>query len=355
MLEIDHGHTYFLVVPDDSDYRDLRLEDRAGQVRYYRGKFGYLGLVFFDILTRHRYLRRFKPDLVWTMSGFGLSRPPCRQVVSVQYGHVMYENEEMEWLDWKAKLKLAYLRFRFRSQLPETDLVIFQTQTMKERCQEKYGYQGRALVTYKGLSNFLDSERTSTAHELEPFSDRFKLFYLTRYYSHKGLEALVEMMDRYREVLKNVALVITIEKDQHSKARRLLDRIEEKGLGDRVINVGSLEQSRLADFYGSCDCLVMPTLLESFSGTYLEAMYYGLPIITSDLDFAREICGPAAVYVDPRNVESIKDAVMRVQNDPQLRTQLVLRGKERLTGQFSMTWSQIAKMILSEFNRIGRV
>ena len=32
----------------------------------------------------------------------------------------------------------------------------------------------------------------------------------------------------------------------------------------------------------------MPTLLESFSGTYVESMYFEKPILTSDLDFAKK-------------------------------------------------------------------
>lgn len=35
----------------------------------------------------------------------------------------------------------------------------------------------------------------------------------------------------------------------------------------------------------------MPTVLEVFSATYPEAM--ALPIVTSDLDFARDICDNA--------------------------------------------------------------
>lgn len=352
LLEIDQQNTYLLIVPDDPDYRDLRLEDHVDMVRYYNGKFGYLGLVFFDVLTRHRLLRQFKPDLVWFMSGSGLYRPPCKQAVSIQNAHVMYKNKDLEWLTLKAKLRLAYLRFRFRSQLQKTDLVLFQTQTMKERCQEKYNYQGRALVTYKGLSSFLDSEKDIAPPELRPFRDHFKLFYLTRYYPHKGLETLVELMDQYRELLKDVVLVITIEGSQHPLARKLLAMIRHKGLEDRVINVGSLKQSQLADFYSGVDCLVMPSRLESFSGTYLEAMHYGVPIITSNLDFAREICGSAAVYVDPRNVRGIKDAVLQVKQDLQLRNEMIRKGQERLAEKFSMNWKEIAEDIKREFDRI---
>ena len=49
----------------------------------------------------------------------------------------------------------------------------------------------------------------------------------------------------------------------------------------------------------------MPTLLESFSGTYVEAMYHQIPIFTSDIDFAHDVCKEAAFYFDPLDSNSI--------------------------------------------------
>ena len=51
--------------------------------------------------------------------------------------------------------------------------------------------------------------------------------------------------------------------------------------------------------YKQCDGLLMPTLLESFSGTYVEAMYHQLPIFTSDIDFASGVCKDSAFYFNP--------------------------------------------------------
>ena len=86
----------------------------------------------------------------------------------------------------------------------------------------------------------------------------------------------------------------------------------------------------------------MPSRMESFSGTYLESMHFGLPILTSDLDFAREICGGAADIFDPWDALSIKDAILRVKGDPNLREDLVAKGRKRLSESFKRTWEDIA-------------
>jgi len=87
--------------------------------------------------------------------------------------------------------------------------------------------------------------------------------------------------------------------------------------------------------------MFLPTFLESFSGTYLEAMHFGLPILTSDLDFAHAVCGDAAIYFDPWNAASIKDAILKLRNNPELSQELVAKGKTRLQTNFR-SWDEIA-------------
>ena len=60
-------------------------------------------------------------------------------------------------------------------------------------------------------------------------------------------------------------------------------------------------------------------------------MTIGKPILTSDLDFAHEVCGDAALYFNPTSPEAIAEAVNRVIENRELRRKLVGRGRERLT------------------------
>ena len=52
--------------------------------------------------------------------------------------------------------------------------------------------------------------------------------------------------------------------------------------------LGWLDRNELVDLYLNSDVALVPSLFESFSGSYIEAMYYELPLIVSDLDFAKK-------------------------------------------------------------------
>jgi glycosyltransferase involved in cell wall biosynthesis len=74
----------------------------------------------------------------------------------------------------------------------------------------------------------------------------------------------------------------------------------------------------------------MPTLLEVFSTTYLEAMFMKVPILSSDMEFARDICGNAAIFCNPTDVEEYAKNILILYNDPTLRKNLIQKGEQNL-------------------------
>ncbi len=59
-------------------------------------------------------------------------------------------------------------------------------------------------------------------------------------------------------------------------------------------------------------------------------MAIGLPIVTTDLDFAHDVCDDAALYYRPRDAGGAADAIERLLDDRQLWERLIARGKEVL-------------------------
>ena len=96
---------------------------------------------------------------------------------------------------------------------------------------------------------------------------------------------------------------------------------------------------------------ILPTLLESFGLTYLEAMQNNCPIITSDLEFARYVCGDAALYFDPKSPSSILDMIIKLKDDQKLRMRLVENGQKRIKSFFK-SWDDVAREYLKVIESI---
>lgn len=106
-----------------------------------------------------------------------------------------------------------------------------------------------------------------------------------------------------------------------------------------VINVGPVSMDVVPSLYSQCDALLMPTLLESFSGTYVEAMFHHKTILTSNLDFAKDVCGQAAFYFDPLDPDSILSAINHAFEDNDKRMRKIEKGRKQLDQLLS--WDQV--------------
>lgn len=102
------------------------------------------------------------------------------------------------------------------------------------------------------------------------------------------------------------------------------------GVRHCVENVGPLKLDGCIEQYRVADCLFLPTLAEIFSATYLEAMAMQVPIVTTNLDFAREVCADAGIYYEPLSAEAAAEAIRSVVVDEELRRALIEKGQRRL-------------------------
>lgn len=348
-------HTYQISIPDDTDYRDIIAGIANCEPIVFRPSGGPVGRIRYERNQIAPAVHAFKPDVLLGMGGVGLDDPPCRQALLVQDAHYFYPARYYAMESAFRKLVKAYHKRSLRRQLRRTDLVFCQTPVATERLRSTFAYSGQIEVCPNAVTAFAakTDDVAVAADKLKGYEEHFKLFYLTKYYPHKNLEGIVEMFDRFREALDGIVAVMTVAPDQHSKAPGLIASIERRGLADRIVNVGPLPQADLGAYYAYCDALLMPTFLESFSGTYLEAMHFETPILTSDLDFARGICGDAALYFDPWDVSAMKDAVLRLKDDAAMAADLITKGRQRLASMYA-GWNTIATDVLEHLVALAR-
>jgi len=225
--------------------------------------------------------------------------------------------------------------------------VYCQTETARRRFHEKHGYPLERIGVCPNAFSPLIKASEIWPEPLAAFRGRFVVFVLAKYYNQKNLERVAALFHRYREAFQEAVCVLTISAEQGWRARRLIRRIQRWGLGRQVLCVGSIAHEELGRYFHAADVLFLPTLLESFTSTFLEAMQFDVPIVTSDLDFAREVCGNAAEYVTPFSLKDMADGILRIMRDSALREQLVAAGRERLE-EYHRTWPDILRDVLDQ-------
>ena len=107
-------------------------------------------------------------------------------------------------------------------------------------------------------------------------------------------------------------------------------KILNEDIRDNVINIGYIEVQKCVQLYKEVDFLFLPTLLETFTATYPEAMKMKVPILTSNLSFAKDICGEAAIYFSPLDANDIIKKICGTVNNPQKIEKLIWEGSKQI-------------------------
>ena len=99
----------------------------------------------------------------------------------------------------------------------------------------------------------------------------------------------------------------------------------------RVIWVDWMARNDLLGLLRGAAALLAPSLAEGFGLPAVEAMGLGVPALTSQAGAPGEVCGPAALLVDPLDVRALADAITALDSNAGLRAALIAAGRKRAT------------------------
>lgn len=120
------------------------------------------------------------------------------------------------------------------------------------------------------------------------------------------------------------------------------DENKEQDFGN-VIRLGYVSDDDLAALLSKALCFVFPSLIEGFGLPLVEAMAVGCPIVSSNTASMPEVCGEAAILLDPTRGDLWVDAIKTLRDDEALRQKLVADGKVQMK-RFS--WTESARAYL---------
>ena len=182
-----------------------------------------------------------------------------------------------------------------------------------------------------------DVDRVRERYQLQ---DDFVL-YAGNVKPHKNLVRLIEAFDLVRRSgLDHLKLVLI--GDQISKYTALRRAVHAHQLHRYVRFLGYQSEDTLAIMYRLARVFVFPSLYEGFGLPPLEAMASGTPVVASNVSSLPEVLGDAALFVEPRDPQSIADGIRRVLCDERLRCELRAKGFARAS-QFS--WERSVRRI----------
>jgi glycosyltransferase involved in cell wall biosynthesis len=327
-------HKFTIIIPENSDYSEfLNISENVVLIAFPVASKQWL-LPFTNAYLLPRFLDKEGCDIVFNLSDLPIpTRLP--QLFLFDWSYAAFPDS----IAWKLggirdrltrKLKL----YIFKKNFLYIDVVIAQGEALRQRLMRLYDIANVPVVPNAVSLDNLTSNRIVDFG----LTKGYKLLCLSRYYSHKNIEIFLDLGDLISKNKLDWKIIVTIDQSHSEGAKLFLEMVKKRGLDQIILNVGSVDMGDVPSLYQQCDALLLPTLLESFSGTYIEAMYHCKPIYTSNYEFAHDVCKNSAWYFDPLDANSIFDCINYAIANQDLRLEKILIGSEILNAM--PDWNQ---------------
>lgn len=147
---------------------------------------------------------------------------------------------------------------------------------------------------------------------------------------HKNFDILPEVLKELTMLgVDNVRFRVTIPQG-NTLLKEFEEQLKGNGLEGRIISHGRCSQIELAEMYRQCQLCFLPTLLEVFSASTLEAMYFRLPVVATDFDFNTEVMSDSCLYYEPMNAKSAAEQIKKYVESETLREEMRNKMDKRL-------------------------
>jgi glycosyltransferase involved in cell wall biosynthesis len=129
----------------------------------------------------------------------------------------------------------------------------------------------------------------------------------------------------------------------------IIDSVD-PGVRRKVRFLNHLSPEELRYVYSGALATTFPSLYEGYGLPLIESMSFGVPVLTSRSSSLPEVCGDAALYVDPFDVRDIREKIERLVGDAPLRDYLSERGLQRAQ---ELSPANFAEQVAGGYRRLG--
>ena len=187
-------------------------------------------------------------------------------------------------------------------------------------------------VIYEAAEAHLD---TLEPYEALPFKEF--IMYVGQQPDYKNVRRLIEAHQQLLATHPDLGLVLVGRMNPDTVANKTWSEV--KGYKN-VHFTGFITDPQRDWLFTKALAYVFPSRMEGFGLPPLEAMAYGTPVVSSNASCMPEVLGDAAEYFDPLNVSDIASAIERVISNPELRQDLIARGRGQVA---KYSWERMAK------------
>jgi len=321
----DHPeHEFFFLFDRKFDDQFIFADNVKPMIVRPQARHPFLYFIWFE-LSIPWILRKIKADLFLSPDGYISLRSDLKSIAVFHDLNFEHYPEDLPWLERN------YYRFFFPRFARKANRIATVSEFSKKDIVDCYSVDHKKIdVVYNGANELYSpvspSIQTDTRNQ---FSNGHPYFlFIGALHPRKNLCNLFKAFDEFKSSSNSDTklLIVGAKKWWTSEIRNTYDSLKHH---NDVVFTGRLSAEALQQVLGSALALTYISYFEGFGIPIIEAFRAEVPVITSNVTSMPEVAHDAALIIDPFSVADIKDAMIRIAEDPKLRHELINKGKKR--------------------------
>lgn len=205
------------------------------------------------------------------------------------------------------------------------------------------------------FENEVGCKRVAVVPNIIPFhnvvckesNDFVECLFLGAVNKNKGIYDMLDVLNMYQEDFRG-KLVLHI--GGLGEQDKVLNIIHKYGLTDIVCYEGFVDGPRKNELLSSVDFFVLPSYIEGLPISILEAMSYGLPILSTSIGGIPEIVedGQNGFLITPGDKDSLYHAMLQLMSDLKLCRRMGTISYQKVQPHFPNSVSNVLEMLYKE-------
>lgn len=343
LVEQHPEHTFILFFDRPFDPKFVFGENVIPVVLNPPARHPILFYIWFEFAV-YKALKKYKADVFFSPDGYLSLRSKVPQIGVIHDLNFEQHQEDVPFVP------RSYLKYFFPKFAQKAKKIITVSEYSKQDIVERYSINPEKItVAWNGVSPlFVPISETEKVAIRKEFSNGKSYFiFVGALHPRKNIKRLLQAFEQFSNTGGQENLVIVGE-NLWKKDNTYLTGISEETTA-KIHFTGHLSLEKLTKVMASASCLTYVPYFEGFGIPLVEAMQSGVPVIAGNLTSLPEVCGDAALYVNPMNVSEITNAMKEMSENTILRESLIEKGLKRSE---KFNWDFTAGIIWDEINSV---
>ena len=306
-----------------------------------------LWFLWFEVSVK-RFLRKINADLFLSPDGYLSLSSNIKQIAVIHDINFVHRPQDLPFFARK-----YYNRF-FPKFAEKAVKIATVSEYSKQDISEQYNIEKEKIkVVYNGCNEIYKPVDDAVKQKIkQKYSDGKAYFiFIGTLHPRKNIAGLFKAFEKFKaETKSDFKLVIVGTK--MFMTENIENAYSESKYKNDIIFTGRLNPEELHKVLASAFAMTFVPFFEGFGIPILEAFSCDVPVICSNLTSLPEVAGDAALFVNPFDIEDIKNAMLKITQDKELRNSITEKGKIR---KKMFSWDKTAdklwKIVEENINR----